>query len=267
MKETLPLPKLFARILEDIDYRSYISDESEEGADRWENVEELMRVAYDYEATGLTAFLENLALVADQDTLPDRPDAPTLLTLHASKGLEFPIVFISGLDEKLLPHSRSMDDEEEMAEERRLFYVGITRTRERLFLTRAESRAMYGGYDFTEPCRFLADIPASLINTTHRPAARSSQFWRRDDEQQERNQSGYGSSVLWNPGANPLPVRTVIEQKYKANMRVAHPSWGEGLVLESKLLDQEEIVVVEFDTIGLKRLDAALANLTIVEKK
>ncbi len=267
LKETLPLPKLFARILEDIDYRSYISDESEEGIDRWENVEELMRVAYDYESTGLGAFLENIALVADQDTLPDRPDAPTLLTLHASKGLEFPIVFISGLDEKLLPHSRSMDDEEELAEERRLFYVGITRTKDRLFLTRAESRAMFGGYDFTDPCRFLADIPPSLINSIRRPAARVSGFWRRDDHQEERNQAGYGSTVIWNTGVNQQKVKTTVEQKYKENMRVIHPSWGEGLVLESKLLDTEEIVVVEFDTVGLKRLDAALANLTILEKK
>jgi DNA helicase-2/ATP-dependent DNA helicase PcrA len=266
LKESLPLPKLFARILEDIDYRSYIEDESEEGADRWENVEELMRVAFDHETTGLTTFLETIALVADQDTLPDRPDAPTLLTLHASKGLEFPVVFITGLDEKLLPHSRSMDDEEEMAEERRLFYVGITRTKDRLFLTRAESRGMYGGYDFTEPCRFLADIPEKLIKTSRPRQNQQTTFWRTGNRTSQASNDGYGSSIVWNTGITPQAVKPAVEQKYSASMRVMHPSWGEGLVLESKLLDREEIVVVEFDSVGLKRLDAALANLTIVEK-
>ena len=108
---------------------------------------------------GLTAFLENLALVSDQDTLPEQASAPTLLTLHAAKGLEFGQVFIIGLDEGMLPHSRSLDDPEEMAEERRLFYVGITRARNKLYLVRADQRTTYGSFESSMPSRFLTRYP------------------------------------------------------------------------------------------------------------
>ncbi len=264
LKDQLTLPELFKQILSDIDYRLYIEDESEEGADRWENVEELIRIAYEFEASGLTAFLENMALIADQDTLPDQPSSVTLLTLHASKGLEFPVIFITGLDEKLLPHARSLDDEEEMSEERRLFYVGITRTRERLFLTRSESRALYGGYDFTDPSRFLRDIPAQLLNQTGFRSSRS------------YSSNGWGSSstgvrsavpsrdqLIWKTASQPIAPAKL---KYQVNMRVSHPLYGDGLVLEDKQVGPDEIVVVEFDTVGLKRLDASLANLTIISQ-
>ena len=102
---------------------------------------ELRRLAFEFQELGLVPFLENLALVGDQDTIPEQTDAPTLLTLHAAKGLEFNTVFITGLDEGFLPHSRSRDDPEEMAEERRLFYVGLTRAKDRLYLVRAEQRS------------------------------------------------------------------------------------------------------------------------------
>ena len=104
---------------------------------------ELRQLAFEYEERGLNDFLENVALVSDQDTLPDAPEAPTLLTLHAAKGLEFSTVYIIGLDEGLLPHSRSFEDPEEMAEERRLFYVGITRAKNFLILVRAGQRSSW----------------------------------------------------------------------------------------------------------------------------
>ena len=154
-KDHLTLPVLFDRILEDVNYQAYIDDQSEEGVDRSENVQELRRIAFEYQDRSLVDFLENIALVSDQDTLPDRIDTPTLLTLHAAKGLEFPWVFITGLDDGLLPHSRSRDDPEEMAEERRLFYVGITRARDQLYLVRAEARATFGAYASTIPSSFL----------------------------------------------------------------------------------------------------------------
>ncbi len=144
--ETLPLPVLFGRMLDDLAYEDYINDGTEEGRSRWENVEELRSLTYEYEERGLTAFLENLALVSDQDTIPEESEAPTLLTLHAAKGLEFPNVFIVGLDDGMLPHNRSLDDPEEMAEERRLFYVGLTRAKNRLYLVRAAQRTTYGSF-------------------------------------------------------------------------------------------------------------------------
>ncbi|MCJ7623126.1 MAG: UvrD-helicase domain-containing protein, partial [Anaerolineaceae bacterium] len=159
-------------ILDDVNYREYLEDGSGEGLDRWGNVDELRRMAFEYEQSGLgmSEFLENLALVSDQDTIPDQQDVPTLLTLHAAKGLEFDQVFIIGLDDGLLPHARSIDDgdPEEMAEERRLFYVGITRTRNKLFLLNAKNRFSFEQSKLTRgknpyikslPSRFLDDIP------------------------------------------------------------------------------------------------------------
>ena len=128
LKAGIPPLGLMDRILEDIDYQSYIDDGTDEGHERWENVLELRRLASEYQEQGLEAFLEQVALVSDQDTLEITSNIPTLLTLHAAKGLEFPVVFITGLNDGTLPHSRSFDDPEAMMEERRLFYVGITRS-------------------------------------------------------------------------------------------------------------------------------------------
>ncbi len=171
LRSQVSLVTLFDRIISDTGYEPYINDQSEEGNDRWDNVQELRRLAYDYDEKGLTEFLQNLALVSDQDTLPaegdQQPVAPqkavTLLTLHAAKGLEFNQVFIMGLDEGLLPHSRSRDDPEEMAEERRLFYVGMTRARNQLYLLRSERRSNYGSWEYSEPSRFLEDISGELV--------------------------------------------------------------------------------------------------------
>jgi len=160
IRDQLSLGSLFDRIIQESGFEKYINDGTEEGADRWDNVQELRRLAFDYQEKGLTAFLESLALVSDQDTLREAtgeettrsvPGAVTLLTLHAAKGLEFKQVFIIGLDEGLLPHSRSRDDPEEMAEERRLFYVGITRTKDQLYLLRAERRNSFGNWEYSEP--------------------------------------------------------------------------------------------------------------------
>jgi len=160
---TEELPALFDTILEDIGYHMHLDDGTEEGESRWENVQELRKQAYEYRERGLSEFLENLALVSDQDTMQDNGDSPTMLTLHASKGLEFSQVFITGLDEGLLPHSRSFDDPEEMAEERRLLYVGMTRARKQLYLVRAEQRFTYGQPSYSQPSRFLAYIDEDLI--------------------------------------------------------------------------------------------------------
>ena len=118
------------RILDETDYHGYIDDGTDEGNERWENVMELRRLAAEYQERTLSDFLENIALVSDQDTLETSANVPTLLTLHAAKGLEFPVVFIAGLNEGTLPHSRSFDDPEAMQEERRLLYVGITRAKD-----------------------------------------------------------------------------------------------------------------------------------------
>jgi DNA helicase II / ATP-dependent DNA helicase PcrA len=122
--------ELFDKIASDIGYQAHLDDGTEEGTERWENVGELRRLTQDYATRTLEEFLQDVALISDQDTMAETVNAPTLLTLHAAKGLEFGAVFIVGLDDGILPHSRSFDEPEEMEEERRLFYVGITRAKE-----------------------------------------------------------------------------------------------------------------------------------------
>ncbi|HNT54815.1 MAG TPA: UvrD-helicase domain-containing protein [Anaerolineaceae bacterium] len=250
-RDDTPLPALFDKILIETGYRSYLDDGTEEGKDRWDNVEELRRLAYEFNDRGLTAFLENLALVSDQDTLPEQVEAPTLLTLHAAKGLEFAQVFIVGLDEGVLPHSRSLDDPEELAEERRLFYVGLTRAKDQITLLRAEQRSSYGSPQLQQPSRFLGDIPAELV--THEGLRHSGR-----------------SDSLRSWDARPrqaAPAQPTSGGRYQANQKVRHPVWGEGLVVHIRQgADGEETVDVFFESVGFKRLLLSMANLEILPK-
>jgi DNA helicase-2/ATP-dependent DNA helicase PcrA len=163
----LPLPELLDEILEASGYRAMLADGSEEGEDRWANLLELREVTRRYDdlspEDALDRLLEETALVADQDSYEGEKDAVTLITLHAAKGLEFPVVFIAGLEEGVFPHNRALDDERELEEERRLAYVGITRAKRRLFLSHAWRRATWGGGGMSIPSRFLMEIPPELM--------------------------------------------------------------------------------------------------------
>jgi DNA helicase-2/ATP-dependent DNA helicase PcrA len=256
-KDNLAVPVLFDRILEDVNYQAYIDDQSEEGVDRWENVVELRRIAFEYMDRSLVDFLENIALVSDQDTLPDRINTPTLLTLHAAKGLEFKQVFITGLDDGLLPHSRSRDEPEEMAEERRLFYVGITRARDQLYLVRAEARTSFGSYESTIASSFLEQIPAEKLLYARR-------------SMRSAGNDGYPSWLTIDHNGSTrtgrAQVQKAVDPIYKAGMRIRHNVWGEGLVIDDRIVDGSEIVDVAFASVGFKRLDAVMAKLEMVEK-
>ena len=145
-----------------------LADGSEDGEERWANLLELRSVTTRYDDLApddaLDRLLEETALVADQDSYEGDADAVTLITLHAAKGLEFPVVFIAGLEEGLFPHSRALDDEKELEEERRLAYVGITRAKRRLYLSHAWRRATWGMGQASVPSRFLMEIPAELMD-------------------------------------------------------------------------------------------------------
>lgn len=154
--------ELLDLILSRTGYLAYIDDNTEIGKGRVENVKELRSVAEEF--PNLVDFLENVALVEAADTPNHKPnDAVTLMTLHSAKGLEFPVVFIVGMEEGLFPHSRSLLDVQELEEERRLMYVGITRAKEKLYLTYARQRLYFGQRNSNLVSRFLADIPESLI--------------------------------------------------------------------------------------------------------
>ena len=258
-KDTWKVPELFDHIIADSGYQPYTEDDSDEGKYRWENVMELRRLAYEYQERGLVEFLQNLALVSDQDTLPEKLNAPTLLTLHAAKGLEFDTVFITGLDEGLLPHSRSRDDPEEMAEERRLLYVGITRAKNHLHLVRAERRSTFGSYEYSRPSQFLESIPRELLqNQGVRLSVRHNGY-------KTENQTEW-SLPKWPTSADTSTGSAMVEPTFTAGMRVKHGSWGEGLVVDVRIQDNEERIDVFFDTVGFKRLLASLAKLEIIQK-
>ena len=244
--ELTPLA-LMDQIIGEVGYREYIDDGSDDGRDRWENVMELRRLADDFKETGLDSFLERVALVSDQDTLDSNSNVPTLLTLHAAKGLEFQNVFIVGLSDGTLPHIRSFDDPEGMQEERRLFYVGITRAEDRLFLVQPLNRSAFGYSEPVDESRFLRDIPDDLIKDGNRSRRRSRETRL--------------SALRWEAKDSPSESKT--EPQYQAGATVLHPVWGEGLVLNSRIQDDDEIVDVFFAGEGLKRLAASLARLEI----
>lgn len=163
LRDKISVSELLELILEQTRYRSYIDDDTEEGRERWDNVQELRNVAVVARDKSLSDFLEEVSLVAEADNVDESVNAVTLLTLHAAKGLEFPIVFLAGMEDGVLPHSRSFDDAESMAEERRLFYVGVTRAKDQLFLSHAFRRTFFGSTEVSTPSRFLRDLPAELV--------------------------------------------------------------------------------------------------------
>ncbi len=258
--DRVSLTTLFDQVILDTGYEAYIKDESDENQDRWANVLELRSVLLEYEQQGLAAFLEAMALVADQDTLPDTLDAPTLLTLHTAKGLEFPQVFIIGLDENYLPHSRSRDDPEEMAEERRLFYVGITRAKDCLFLLRARRRrSPYGSYETMQPSRFLESLPDELVRGDIDTILSRRETYDRSTYQWDQR---VGSLTYHHKRSTPPEKRS---QNFFPEMLVEHPVYGKGVVRNSRLEYGDETVEVYFEGLGLKALVASMSSLEILE--
>jgi DNA helicase-2/ATP-dependent DNA helicase PcrA len=244
---TQSLSDLLDAIIARADYRRYLLEDFPDGEERWENVQELRAVASQYDelapAEALARFLEDAALIMDIDAYDEKANAVTLITLHAAKGLEFPVVFIVGMEEGLLPHMRSYDDPAQMEEERRLCYVGMTRAQERLYLVRAFRRT-FGGHN--PQSRFLADIPPDLVTTRERiPTGRPTR---------ERVAVGQRRS-------EERPKRP--DATFAAGDHVRHAKFGEGIVVscqEEKGGDQLVIVAFKGEA-GIKRLLLSFAPL------
>ncbi|PZA07813.1 MULTISPECIES: ATP-dependent helicase [unclassified Meiothermus] len=245
------------RVLDATDYKNFIKDEPD-AEDRLANLDELLRAARDWEAEvggSLAEFLDTVALTAsaeeparrvqDGKLEPPREKAEevTLMTLHNAKGLEFPVVFLVGVEENLLPHRNSLNRLEDLEEERRLFYVGITRAQERLYLSYAEEREIYGKRESTRPSRFLDDIPEGLLV--------------------EINPFGEFAREAKLPvvGRGTTSARPKLSEDFKGGEKVRHPRFGNGTVVAA--LGGE--VTVHFPSVGLKKLAVKFAGLEKLE--
>ena len=229
-------------ILEETGYLAELRREgTPEAGARLENIDEFLGLAgrFDRESDdpSLAAFLETVALVAEADEYDPAAEAVTLMTLHAAKGLEFPVVFLVGLEEGLFPHARAKE-EGDLEEERRLCYVGMTRAMERLYLTHAAFRAVYGEPRPSIPSRFLGEIPAEVIAEADSRPARAV------------------------PPPSPVPF---LSRSFQIGERVIHPKWGPGTIVQIQGRGEDALVVVAFPGIGLKTLAVAYAPLDRVE--
>jgi DNA helicase II / ATP-dependent DNA helicase PcrA len=205
-----PPSAIFDAVYERSGLQASIQDGTDDGEERWTNLLELRNHAAEFDEIavpeGLARFLEEVALISDQDTLEDRPERVTLITLHAAKGLEFPVVFIVGLEEGLLPHKRALEDERELEEERRLAYVGMTRAKDRLYLIHARHRSTFGVGAQTEASRFLTELPEELIAAEREGSPFRRGGWSDRWERRGTDEEG------WLPGGYRSPTRGRISE-------------------------------------------------------
>ncbi|MGQ0570682.1 MAG: UvrD-helicase domain-containing protein [Armatimonadota bacterium] len=252
-----PASQVIARAMVATGYQAMLEAEgTEEALGRLENLRELVTVAREVEeSTGephLAAFLQHLALVADIDTYREDVDRVTLMTLHSAKGLEFPVVVVTGLEEGLCPHVRAMDEEGGLDEERRLCYVGFTRAKIRLILTHARTRAIFGSPALAVPSRFLEEIPSALVTVSTAPNP-----WEEAGSSRGRDASAGSDRRGHAGGSRPIP-------QFEVGARVRHLKFGEGQVLEVEGEGAGAIVTVRFAG-AVKRLALSYAPLEASE--
>ena len=255
LKDTRNVSEVLEAILDEIGYRQYLQQHDPDDHEaRWENVQELRAVAAQYDDLegehSLASFLEEVALVADvDDPSVDVPDAVTLTSLHAAKGLEYPVVFMTGMEDGVLPHMRALDDPGQMEEERRVCYVGMTRARERLYLLHALRRFSMGTYRNYVPSRFLRDLP---------DADRLSISGGRGGVQAPISARERRAALA----AREVPQGGVPDEpRFSAGERVRHGHFGRGVVVSCTLRGDDQEVTVAFEGAGVKRLLMSLANL------
>ncbi len=239
-------------------------DRSEESISRQENIQELIRVTEEYDATAeepsLSGFLEQVALIADVDTLNESGEAVTLMTLHSSKGLEFPVVFVVGMEEGVFPHSRALGSESEMEEERRLAYVGMTRAREELHMLHARRRSLFGQANFNKRSRFLDDLPVEWIDTLDPHGLASVEGLHR--VRVDRT-GGYAVTESRPPSALRAPS---WNPPFSVGQRVKHGKFGVGVVIACSPVSNDAEVTVAFPgVVGVKKLLQSFAKLEVTE--
>lgn len=244
LRNKLSVTELVQKVFIESGYEKYLLDGTEEGEMRHENIKELLTVSKKYDEyegeEGLNLFLEEVALVADTDNIDQGSKVVHLMTLHSAKGLEFGYVFIIGLEEGILPHSRSMLSPNEMEEERRLMYVGITRAKKKVYLLFTGERNIFGSTQINPPSRFLDDIPEHLLES-HNPEQRTIK----------------GKDGLLSGASNSKSLSSSKRTSFKDGERVRHEVFGDGMIVAS----QGDILTVAFSKTGLKKLSASIAPL------
>jgi DNA helicase-2/ATP-dependent DNA helicase PcrA len=273
MQEFLSVTELVEEVLDKSGYREMLkAEKSLEAQSRLENLDELLSVTKSFEESSedktLVAFLTDLALVADIDSMDDdgeRSDAVVLMTLHSAKGLEFPVVFLIGMEEGVFPHSRSLMEEAEMEEERRLAYVGITRAEQSLFLTNAQMRTLFGRTNMNPASRFIKEIPVDLLEGVE-PAGRSgSPFGTKGRSFGTASGSSFGTPVARKPVMRPVSAASSTggdELGWKVGDKAEHGKWGIGTVVSVKGEGESTELDIAFPSpTGIKRLLAKFAPI------
>lgn len=259
--ETMPLDEFLDEVLEKTGYLDYMKSLGEEGITRIENLEELKSTMVTYqkeaEEPSLSGFLEEISLYTDVDKLEETTDTVVMMTMHSAKGLEFPVVFVVGMEEGIFPGVRSMGSEEDIEEERRLAYVAVTRAKEKLYITHAAQRMLFGSTNRNTISRFAKEIDGDLIeridSTVHIhkaesgiPAQRSTNAYSLQNQLKQKQASA---------GAKTAAV------SYKVGERVGHNIFGEGTVLSVKQMANDAMLEVAFDKVGTKKIMANFAKL------
>ena len=235
-----------------------------EAETRIENIKELISGAMEFEAQseekGLEAYLANVSLVSDIDSMEGEKDYVALMTLHSAKGLEFPVVFMAGMEEGVFPGFRSMGDDNELEEERRLCYVGMTRARERLYMTSTFSRTLFGNTTYNKASRFIKEIPAEFIEAQEKPEKKQDSFtgWR----DRPSVTSGFGPAAAPASYFTAAPQKTAEGFNLKVGDSVVHKKFGVGKITLVEKENDDYKLEIQFKNAGMKRLMAAYANLT-----
>jgi DNA helicase-2/ATP-dependent DNA helicase PcrA len=272
LTDTVSLAELAGRVIEATGYAARLTEErNDEAADRLANLQELLAALEEFERVSaeqsLSAFLEQVALISDLERGEAGQESATLMTLHSAKGLEFPMVFMIGMEERLFPHVRSLDDPPQMEEERRLCYVGMTRARERLFLTNARRRRIFGQDQFNSPSRFIADIPRELLDVEEEFQSGFSFGTFRNEEQGTGREepARHNLDAIFEmelaPDFNEVEVVPEESEGVAIGMRVRHGKFGVGTVRKIEGLGDGQKVIVWFSSVGPKKLLVRFAGL------
>lgn len=256
LSEELPLHELFDVMLQKTGYLSMLECDKEQGPDRIANLHELSTNILHYEQENeepdLSGFLEEVSLISDLDSLDDNDDRVVMMTLHSAKGLEFPVVFIAGMEDGIFPGMQSIYNPDDIEEERRLAYVGITRAKQRLYITNAETRMLYGQTNRNRPSRFLNEIPSELVEHNRLRIVKMERTAVKEAPAQVSR--GFTRTAVQS-GAKPA-------QAYRVGDTVVHKSFGVGVVLTAQPVANDTLLEIAFDKAGTKKLMANFARLT-----